>query len=416
MKLDSDKTFGELYPNFEALQNAVQDVEMKYCEMRSDSLIPLRFLTVLDPQPESSEDVIHLRLTRRSEHNPDDDACSYVAVSYTWEQPKGLEAILSVPKYKIWTSATESHSPYCPPSVLHRALQYDIQKTKTGRLWIDQECINQDNTVDRDEHVTNMHTIYKQSLCTVILLCQYLDSTEANLLTNFVTMGEQDKLGDFLDQNQDIVSQLHDVFKSLLKDPYFTRAWTYQEQRCSTDACYLVPLNSTATSQHRDDEGTVAEMLLSQMIIQACMNYLGRSANPDAVWFYFTIGGLGTTPTRPPRDTTRNDQHVTTIYTYGPEYETVRCIHTIERRHCKYASDRLAILANSSGMPRTLRTSELRDDPTASFSTCVLALLVMNGLCTGVFPGIMGQTLSRSWRLFPATFGPSSDEETQVVM
>ena len=136
MRQDTGTKFGELYPNLEALQNALQDIEMEYGETISDSLIPLRFLAFLEPQPETQGDVVHLRLTERSEHDPNNPTSRYVAVSYTWGQSEVLEAKLNVLDYKIWTSDTESHAPYCPPSVLHRALQYDIQESKTGRLWI----------------------------------------------------------------------------------------------------------------------------------------------------------------------------------------------------------------------------------------------------------------------------------------
>jgi len=48
MKLDSDKTFGELYPSIEALQTALTELETKYKEIVSDTQIPLRFLTLRD--------------------------------------------------------------------------------------------------------------------------------------------------------------------------------------------------------------------------------------------------------------------------------------------------------------------------------------------------------------------------------
>jgi len=52
MKLDSDKTFGELYPSIEALQTVLTELETKYKEIVSDTQIPLRFLTLRDsPSP-----------------------------------------------------------------------------------------------------------------------------------------------------------------------------------------------------------------------------------------------------------------------------------------------------------------------------------------------------------------------------
>jgi hypothetical protein len=83
MKYDTQKRFSEIYPSVEALRLALLDLEMKHKEIkvptpRRSAPIYLRFLTLLDEQSEPSEGIVHLRLTKRSEHDP---TWRYVAVS-----------------------------------------------------------------------------------------------------------------------------------------------------------------------------------------------------------------------------------------------------------------------------------------------------------------------------------------------
>ncbi|CAN9114327.1 unnamed protein product [Alternaria alternata] len=140
MELDSDKMFGALYSSAEALQTALTDLETKYKKTVSDTRILLQFLTLRDkPESEPSGNTIHLRLTQKVDYHP---SWAYVAVSYTWAQSEGLAAQFNTPEIRVWINGTEARPPYCPPSVIYRALQYDNLEAKTGHLWIDQECID----------------------------------------------------------------------------------------------------------------------------------------------------------------------------------------------------------------------------------------------------------------------------------
>ena len=68
-------------------------------------------------------------------------------------------------------------------------------------------------------------------------------------------------------------------------------------------------------------------------------------------------------------------------------------ISGMKRRDCKHVFDSVTIIANISGLTTTLRTTELQEDNEASYSTCVLALLVMSQVYKGSVSWIMGKTI-----------------------
>ena len=375
---------------------------------------------------------VHLRLTQRAEYDPD---WEYVAVSYTWTQPESLAAQFNTPEFMIWTSDTETRPPRCPPSVLHRALQYDTHQTKTGRLWIDQECIDQDDATDRDEHIAHMHRIYERSKCIAIVLSQSISPSQATLLQRCIEAHGKDTVDGTLNneiEEEDCVdpkvtgaatglislnwlgnwywsnnlenilgedargksaidSPLHMIFKRLVEDPYFTRAWTYQEQRCSKTLCYLIPIlldpSSDEITTGRERTSIFMPSSLPQSIDRWCWRRLNnlelsrlltnnfRSHDRDA-----RCPGVPVLKQRgsSPRETVRDRDYVI--------METVRGMNT---RNCKYVSDRVTMVANICEFGMTLRTTQFQDDEAVSYSMCVLALLVMNGVLNRSWAAIM---------------------------
>jgi len=324
----------------------------------------------------------------------------------------------------IWISDTEARPPRCPPSVLHRALQYDIQGTKTGRLWIDQECIDQDDVIDRDEHIAHMHRIYERSKCTGIVLSQSISSSQATLLQRCIEAHEKDILDEALNNKMeeenridtkvasgaaaapislgsldvryrssnleyileeeleeyedDVDTPLHTIFKSLVEDTYFTRAWTYQEQSCSKISCYLIPILPDPPS-HKNTSGRERTSIfmpstLPQSIDRWCCENL-RSIYLSSV--------LSNNFDFRKRETVVKDE------VYQPsEWERIRIrnheimdtVRGMNTRSCKYVADRVTIVANICEFGITLRTTQFQDDEAVSYSTCVLALLIMNGV------------------------------------
>ncbi|KAH6872909.1 heterokaryon incompatibility protein-domain-containing protein [Alternaria rosae] len=430
MKLDSDKKFGDLYPSIEALQIALTELETKYKETVSDTQIPLRFLTLRDSPPlEPLGNTVHLRLTQRAEYDPD---WEYVAVSYTWAQPESLAAQFNTPEFKIWIDDMEARPPRCPQSVLHRALQYDIQGTKTGRLWIDQECIDQDDSIDRDEHIAHMHRIYERSKCTAVVLSQSLSLSHATLLQRCIEAHERDtreQTSNQGDQQEDCIdpvmsfnqaamnrlvlhyrnnylesilqeelreagtidSPLHAIFKRLVEDTYFTRAWTYQEQRCSKTSCYLIPIlpdqPSNEVTTGRERTSIFMPSTLPPSIDRWCWRRLRSLDLSGLLTNNFRSHNRGARAPGVPVVKERGLNDVETVR--DRDYVIMETVRGMNTRNCKYVSDRVTMVANICEFGITLRTTQFQDDEAVSYSTCVLALLVMNRIFKRSWASIM---------------------------
>jgi hypothetical protein len=118
MEHDTFKCFREIHSTPSTLVAELDRIE-HLALRRSKKLdqetspLKLRFLTPLDPQPRDCDpDEVHLRLTPPQEHTEKQE---YVAISYTWQQPRSLKTAFShrIPIYKTWGSDTQPNDPKC---------------------------------------------------------------------------------------------------------------------------------------------------------------------------------------------------------------------------------------------------------------------------------------------------------------
>jgi len=326
----------------------------------------------------------------------------------------------------IWISDTEARPPRCPPSVLHRALQYDIHETKTGRLWIDQECIDQDDAIDRDEHIAHMHKIYERSKCTAIVLSKSMSPSHATFLQRCIEADAKDTLektshqGDqeeppmhtclsltdtmnaslismsHKNNNLESILQIEDqkggpidsvieaIFENVTEDTYFTRAWTYQEQRCSKVSCYLIPVPPDPASDGITIGPERTSIFMPSTVPRSIHTWCWRRLRLRS----FELSHLLTNNfLSHDRDARAPGVPVVKERSLSPtekirdrDYVIMETVRGMNTRDCKYVSDRVTMVANICEFGITLRTTQFQDDEAVSYSTCVLALLSMNGV------------------------------------
>jgi hypothetical protein len=134
-------------------------------------------------------------------------------VSYVWTHAQSTDGI-EIPEYRIWDGADLNKPPSalrCPPIVFHRAVQF-AQHKSIRRIWIDQECIDQEDTHDIESHLQDMHRIYRLSRSTVAVLSTVMSDLMLNRYSydgNYAM-----RLG-----SADLET------KHMTKDPWFTRSW-----------------------------------------------------------------------------------------------------------------------------------------------------------------------------------------------
>jgi hypothetical protein len=433
MEHDTYKSFRRIHGTPSALVAELDRIEHLALQ-RSQKLnqetppVQLRFLTLLDPQPQGCGlDEVHLRLTPPHEYTEKQE---YVAVSYTWQQTRLLTAAFSnrIPTYKIWGTDTQRYDPKCSQLVIHRACHFAQTKLKRVLFWIDQECIQQDDPDDVETHLQAMHEIYRRSRFTVVLLSRMIDSVPmAAGLYPFI-QGDADVLDKLLSSDDCRDRELCLVALQLLaQDRWFSRTWTYQERFFATACHYAVPLspvlginahtsrtlglddwyiperNIVAFSDkaknfgHGNNEHFKIDMrrplesnctcktaILTFMRLVKFKFEASRSVNYKIHLPGFESFGIKSMGTSSYRELERANAQRSAAEEESDRiqgiFETVNHVFS-DMEACDNAlvSDRVSIFANVCQFDWTLQTVRFREEK-ISYSTCILALLLLNVL------------------------------------
>ena len=179
---------------------------------------------------------------------------AYEAVSYVWGT--------SEPKPSIQISCERGDSELEIPKNLEAALRRFRHPTSTRALWTDSICINQSDLQERSQQVRLMGQIYRKASTVLIWLGEDVDGSKTeeackcmNLLkdarprlkklrvSEFEGLSENTtKVNSFLGVRRRSPDDLHrdldipllkssgfEALLDLLKNPWFSRAWTWQE-------------------------------------------------------------------------------------------------------------------------------------------------------------------------------------------
>jgi hypothetical protein len=321
------------------------------------------------------------------------DPGAYVAVSYCWNRQqdqwlvahdgKGLQPIEML-KEGTSTSTSTSVSTstrlsMMPPDVVHRAVDY-AKKRNINAIWIDQECINQDNPTDKEDGIQAMDIVYQAS-----------DHPIAVLESCFETQAELDALASVVDSDRfefdpAQIEALADILGALSADQWFERAWTLQESTSAGARMVLligVPENFTKPpcfgSLLWDFEISIQDfqdaMVNARILIERGLAAGVWADNTDSAIYASNWADelWNCIPTiTPDRDLSRQQ------VSHRQECNAAQAVTFLDDRHNSVFPDRLAILANLCNYEHRINTKVLTQ-PGYSFSTCVLTLAVLNG-------------------------------------
>ena len=168
------------------------------------SQIPIRLLSLL---PGSKGEQICCNLIQAFAGSD----IQYEALSYTWGSPNHDHRIECDKSYLQVTTT------------LQDALLTLRHPDKARILWIDQLCINQEDTEERNSQVKIMHLIYKYATRTIVFLGMGQVSklgVKLNWWTLMLDLRKAHKQGD-----GDVLKE----FQCLFAHPYFQRAWVLLE-------------------------------------------------------------------------------------------------------------------------------------------------------------------------------------------
>ncbi len=211
MQDDRTLTFQDIHGSNEALLAAVRGIE-RIALVESYEISPLR-LRFLEPFPQGGSSHDFVLTSARDYRVIDLTAHEYLTVSYVWSHTQPIDGI-ELPNYRIWDGDNLGKPPRplrCPPIVFHRVVEFATARN-LARVWIDQECINQDDPSDIEQHLQDMHRIYRFSRITVAVLSIVIKDWSW-VESCFGRVGGGGRAADEI------------VLRQMIHDPWFTRSW-----------------------------------------------------------------------------------------------------------------------------------------------------------------------------------------------
>ena len=356
--------------------NQLSGVETTSSQSESaSSEVPVH-LSSLSPQDATSQNNT-LQLARRSALK---DASAYVAVSYCWNRARSEWSPVNGDKSLQVICENLSRRPTIAPSdVLYRSIAY-AEAQNINAVWIDQECIDQSDPVEKEMAIQEMDIVYEESNYPI-----------AVLEFSFQTQTELDVFASICDQvlytfDPSQIEVLESVLLDLTEETWFERAWTLQES-VSAGARMKLLLGCPGLQKSPDFGLTPGEFEISIFDFQNAMvnarNFieegLAASVWPDSssavnasncadvLWNYipFFIPDSNDGTSKP------DARH-------GRVRHAAQALTFLDNRFNSHFPDRLAILANLCDYECRINT-EVLELPNCSFTLCSLTLAILNG-------------------------------------
>jgi hypothetical protein len=380
MQRDTHRTFGEIHGSVEALAQSVQYIiDLAAVKPDDNEPLRLRFIAPLDLKRgwHKDENTKDFMLTAAEGHVVGLD---FISVSYCWKHTQSSEGS-KVPEYRVLDPFKDDASPRpirCPPLVFHRAVQF-ARRYHCPYIWIDQECIDQEDRTDVERHLRVMHRIYRESKWTVAILSRNISSPY-----NLEALAKVHSAMHML-QRQDHEMAAVAVITSLLhisSDPWFTRTWALQEKLCAKSLRLLVPIDPNLSVPDYFNSNVIGTNLcfategLLVLVYQLWVD--GYDLNLNRTWqanlsFRDTIVHL----------VERLGMLSSSIYDtffsikYQGKWSVAYVYQLTEECDNLVVADRLSIIGNICQLPYRFLSNRL-DSPEYSYSTCLLALYLAN--------------------------------------
>jgi hypothetical protein len=146
--------------------------------------------------------------------------------------------------------------PRCPHQVLERAVLFALTQN-FSHIWVNQECIDQNDATDVQNHLQCMHKIFNRAKNVIGLLnFEVADWTQMLALENINTVKhhliQEPTISSVIPPmftNVKLMKYLMRLLKSIHLDRWFTRTWVFQERYSSLDALVLLLRPSASLKQ-----------------------------------------------------------------------------------------------------------------------------------------------------------------------
>lgn len=309
----------------------------------------------------------------------------FVAVSYRWEDSQKVDS--SDRRYKVKSPNGTAIQSDVSDEVYDRVIAY-TKYHEMGGFWIDKEGINQKNSEEKAIAVQSMDLVYSNSARPVGLLFTPIKTKDdLTLLRNLLRQEFINRLypGDSnrprLRQSLNTCMKALQLLDRIMSDPWWSRAWIYQEEyRSSVNMNLLIPCTIALSRDEREEFGDipwelqVKSAIFREQVTLFCLAYLAenghewRTGHPNC-WKIL----------RKAKKYTTLCEH-SNMFGDGEKMKAMSpAIFTdVGHREITLPEDILPIAANCCGYTIRLNTAMLKK-ARCSLSICILALYLLNG-------------------------------------
>lgn len=294
------------------------------------------------------------------------DCEHYVAVSYCWEN--AIDKPGSSEKTHVIQTATGNRSNKAPSSIIDQAIAYAAVQG-LGLIWIDQECIEQDDRDDKETGIQSMDLVYERSISSVGLLQRHVDSQDHLDALETLAQGApcEPRIFKFVFELLEIVEG----------DRWFSRTWCLQEAVSSgRDMQLLLRCNPDLIKADDTGLGELEDAIhISIFELKTATVWAMQCIDDNVAELDYGMADRSSTLAN----------HLFDLYPlHHPDDEkrvpcnAAQALYYMKGRRNSRLEDRLAILANMCNYEVRLDTRELKSDA-YSLSVCCLTLSLLNG-------------------------------------
>jgi len=330
-------------------------------------------------------------LTRRHE---DDGTEPYIAVSWRWNDP--LNQSSAAYEYHIQRPGKSPHRSTVPDLCLDRATAF-AQAHGINLIWIDKECIYQEEEQDKEVGIQAMDLVYSQSELSVGLLLATVETQWqlvclSKLLSKdvFVKNSETDKFKPEIKESD--IHGIVEVLQIILLDERWKRSWIFQEDHCASGRMTLLvrcPGFLPFTWREVDFGNIPGELQIRSDLLRKTATRFDRACKErgyelDASMFAFVRQyniwhkiDRSNSERLFEYDQFRPDRNESDDSVW---FQSISrgVLSDIEKRDSQEVVDRLAIFANCCDFPSRLDIESVRRAG-YGLSTCLVALCLLNG-------------------------------------
>ncbi|KAI4217658.1 MAG: hypothetical protein LQ351_000254 [Letrouitia transgressa] len=307
------------------------------------------------------------------------DLSAYVAVSYCWKRELVWPVVDDHNAHEVFCEDLSKRHTIAPYDILCRSITY-AKAHGVHAVWIDQECIDQSDTRDKEAAIQEMDIVYQDSDHPIAVLeyC-FQTQTEIDVFTSICDIA-------YFTFDPSQIDILENVLSALVDDEWFARAWTLQESvSAGVSMTLLLGCPGLQKSPHfgptpDDVEISIWDfqnaMVWTRGLIEESLtagiwpdteSAINASNYADILWNYL--------PTILPHDSSdrlrRNPSHRQVC-------NAAQGMAFLKYRGISLFPDELAILANLCNYDYRINTKVL-EPAGSSFSICALTLAIVNG-------------------------------------